>query len=298
MKKIKKVLLSLSIVLWCANNAYATTGEYMAASNDTDSGKLILLLIAIGLVAIVLFLGYKLDQSDAQEKRKEQITRKNKSKVEKPDYNTYTVNQENEYSEEDELEYEKEYKKLSEETAVMQTLYSNDDEEIENVVEKVEEVEEVKKEIIPKETYKVDEDLSESSSESTMVIDTSAIKEMIDDEESILPIDTVNKAEDVVEEKPKKAKATTKKTAETKTKKTTTKKVAKKVEKEAEEKPKKAKTTTKKAAETVAKKTTTKKTTKKVEKEVEEKPKTAKKVATKKATETKAKTAKKTTDKK
>lgn len=296
MKKIKKVLLSLSIVLWCANNAYATTtGEYMAASNDTDSGKLILLLIAIGLVAIVLFLGYKLDQSDAQEKRKEQITRKNKSKVEKPDYNTYTVNQENEYSEEDELEYEKEYKKLSEETAVMQTLYSNDDEEIENVVEKVEEV---KKEIIPKETYKVDEDLSESSSESTMVIDTSTIKEMIDDEESILPIDTVNKAEDVVEEKPKKAKATTKKTAETKTKKTTTKKVAKKVEKEAEEKPKKAKTTTKKAAETVAKKTTTKKTTKKVEKEVEEKPKTAKKVATKKATETKAKTAKKTTDKK
>ena len=296
MKKIKKVLLSLSIVLWCANNAYATTtGEYMAASNDTDSGKLILLLIAIGLVAIVLFLGYKLDQSDAQEKRKEQITRKNKSKVEKPDYNTYTVNQENEYSEEDELEYEKEYKKLSEETAVMQTLYSNDDEEIENVVEKVEEV---KKEIIPKETYKVDEDLSESSSESTMVIDTNAIKEMIDDEESILPIDTVNKAEDVVEEKPKKAKATTKKTAETKTKKTTTKKVAKKVEKEAEEKPKKAKTTTKKAEETVAKKTTTKKTTKKVEKEVEEKPKTAKKVATKKATETKAKTAKKTTDKK
>ena len=296
MKKIKKVLLSLCIVLWCANNAYATTtGEYMAASNDTDSGKLILVLIAIGLVAIVLFLGYKLDQSDAQEKRKEQITRKNKSKVEKPDYNTYTVNQENEYSEEDELEYEKEYKKLSEETAVMQTLYSNDDEEIENVVEKVGEV---KKEIIPKETYKVDEDLSESSSESTMVIDTSAIKEMIDDEESILPIDTVNKAEDVVEEKPKKAKATTKKTAETKTKKTTTKKVAKKVEKEAEEKPKKAKTTTKKAAETVAKKTTTKKTTKKVEKEVEEKPKTAKKVATKKATETKAKTAKKTTDKK
>lgn len=296
MKKIKKVLLSLSIVLWCANNAYATTtGEYMAASNDTDSGKLILLLIAIGLVAIVLFLGYKLDQSDAQEKRKEQITRRNKSKVEKSDYNTYTVNQENEYSEEDELEYEKEYKKLSEETAVMQTLYSNDDEEIENVVEKVEEV---KKEIIPKETYKVDEDLSESSSESTMVIDTSAIKEMIDDEESILPIDTVNKAEDVVEEKPKKAKATTKKTAETKTKKTTTKKVAKKVEKEAEEKPKKTKTTTKKAAETVAKKTTTKKTTKKVEKEVEEKPKTAKKVATKKATETKAKTAKKTTDKK
>ena len=296
MKKIKKVLLSLSIVLWCANNAYATTtGEYMAASNDTDSGKLILLLIAIGLVAIVLFLGYKLDQSDAQEKRKEQITRKNKSKVEKPDYNTYTVNQENEYSEEDELEYEKEYKKLSEETAVMQTLYSNDDEEIENVVEKVGEV---KKEIIPKETYKVDEDLSESSSESTMVIDTSTIKEMIDDEESILPIDTVNKAEDVVEEKPKKAKATTKKTAETKTKKTTTKKVAKKLEKEAEEKPKKAKTTTKKAAETVAKKTTTKKTTKKVEKEVEEKPKTAKKVATKKATETKAKTAKKTTDKK
>lgn len=296
MKKIKKVLLSLSIVLWCANNAYATTtGEYMAASNDTDSGKLILLLIAIGLVAIVLFLGYKLDQSDAQEKRKEQITRKNKSKVEKPDYNTYTVNQENEYSEEDELEYEKEYKKLSEETAVMQTLYSNDDEEIENVVEKVEEV---KKEIIPKETYKVDEDLSESSSESTMVIDTSTIKEMIDDEESILPIDTVNKAEDVVEEKPKKAKATTKKTAETKTKKTTTKKVAKKVEKEAEEKPKKAKTTTKKAAETVAKKTTTKKTTKKVEKEVEEKPKTAKKVATKKTTETKAKIAKKTTDKK
>lgn len=291
MKKIKKVLLSLSIVLWCANNAYATTtGEYMAASNDTDSGKLILLLIAIGLVAIVLFLGYKLDQSDAQEKRKEQITRKNKSKVEKSDYNTYTVNQENEYSEEDELEYEKEYKKLSEETAVMQTLYSNDDEEIENVVEKVEEV---KKEIIPKETYKIDEDLSESSSESTMVIDTSAIKEMIDDEESILPIDTVNKAEDVVEEKPKKAKATTKKAAETKTKKTTTKKVAKKVEKEAEEKPKKAKTTTKKVAETVAKKTTTKKTTKKVEKEVEEKPKTAKK-----ATETKAKTAKKTTDKK
>lgn len=266
MKKIKKVLLNLSIILFWANNTYATTtGRYMAASKDTDSGKLILLLIAIGLVAIVLFLGYKLDQSDAQEKRKEQITRKNKTKVEDSDYNTYAINQENEYSEEDKLEYEKEYKKLSEETAVMETLNSNNDEEIENLVEKVVEV---KKEIIPEEAYKTNKDLFESLSESTMAIDTSAIKEMIDDEESILPTDTVKKY------------------------------TRKKVEKEVEEKPKKAKSTTKKAAETKTKKTTTKKTTKKVEKDVEEKPKTAKKVATKKATETKAKKAKKTTDKK
>lgn len=178
MKKTKRVLLSLASLLFLANNSFATTtGKYMAASENTDFGKLILLLIAIGLIAIVLFFGYKIDQSGTQEKRKEQIVRKNKNKVEDSDLDVYDNIEENNYSKEVEEEYEKEYKKLSEETAVMNTLYSTMEEK------PVERIVEVKETSVLKETYKTKDTIKEKSSESTMVIDTSTIKDMIDEEE-------------------------------------------------------------------------------------------------------------------
>lgn len=73
MKILKKALLSLSIILLNATSVYATTtGTYVPESNS-GTGKFFLFLIAIGLVALVLFIGYKMDKNEAQEKRKEKI---------------------------------------------------------------------------------------------------------------------------------------------------------------------------------------------------------------------------------
>lgn len=73
MKILKKALLSLSIILLNTTNVYATTtGTYVPESNS-GVGKFFLFLVAIGLVALVLFIGYKMDKNEAQEKRKEKI---------------------------------------------------------------------------------------------------------------------------------------------------------------------------------------------------------------------------------
>ena len=73
MKILKKALISLSIILLNTTSVYATTtGTYVPESNS-GVGKFFLFLLAIGLVALVLFIGYKMDKNEAQEKRKEKI---------------------------------------------------------------------------------------------------------------------------------------------------------------------------------------------------------------------------------
>lgn len=73
MKILKKALISLSIILLNTTSVYATTtGTYVPESNS-GVGKFFLFLVAIGLVALVLFIGYKMDKNEAQEKRKEKI---------------------------------------------------------------------------------------------------------------------------------------------------------------------------------------------------------------------------------
>ena len=59
----------------------------------------------------------------------------------------------------------------------MNTLYSTMEEK------PVERIVEVKESSVLKETYKTKDAIKEKSSESTMVIDTSTIKDMIDEEE-------------------------------------------------------------------------------------------------------------------
>ena len=129
---VKKTLFSLSIILFYTNNAYATTETLAVADEAASSGKLVLLLVAICLVALVLFLGYRMDKSEAQEKRKEQIIRKNNTNnVPSKTYDSHVEKEEFEYSEKDEQEYMNQYKKISEETAVIQIVHPKLNEEIE-----------------------------------------------------------------------------------------------------------------------------------------------------------------------
>ena len=72
MKILKKALISLSIILFNTKAYATTTGTYVPESGS-GIGKFFLLLVAIGLVALVLFIGYKMDKNEAQEKRKEKI---------------------------------------------------------------------------------------------------------------------------------------------------------------------------------------------------------------------------------
>lgn len=313
MKKFKKIVFSLSMILFYANSTYATTtGRYVASDNSASSGKILLLLVALGLVALVLFLGYRMDKNEAQEKRKEQIIKNNNDvDTDERHYHSKSYTQEpvkevEEYVQNDE-EYMRQYKKASEETAVLQPLSYNLEEVEDNSYEEMEE-EFVATYEIHKEREIVENEVEDS--DSTMVFDTTAIRDVETEEEAIIPTETVKKytrkkVEKEVEAKPKTAKkTTTKKASSTKTTKSTTKKAATKTaKKESEEKPKAAKkTTTKKAASTKSKSTSKKaapKTTKTAKEEVEAKPKVAKKTTTKKTASQKAtKTTKKTATKK
>ena len=73
MKILKKALISLSIILFNATNVYATTKGTYVPESDSGFGKFFLLMLAVSLVALVLFIGYKMHKNEVQEKRKEQI---------------------------------------------------------------------------------------------------------------------------------------------------------------------------------------------------------------------------------
>ena len=75
MKKITKKFLFIFILLFYSNNTYATTnGSYSVANTGISIvGKIVLFLIAICLIALVLFLSYKMDKNEMSNKRKEKI---------------------------------------------------------------------------------------------------------------------------------------------------------------------------------------------------------------------------------
>ena len=75
MKLFKRTLLVFNMLLLYANSTFATTGAE-PVEESSFVGKFVLLLITLGLVALVLFLGYKMDKNEAQEKRKERIIKK------------------------------------------------------------------------------------------------------------------------------------------------------------------------------------------------------------------------------
>ena len=76
MKIIKKVLMTAMLFSIYANNIYATTAGSYVAKESTSVNKVILLLVGVGLVSLVLFLGYKLDKNEASEERKEKFNKK------------------------------------------------------------------------------------------------------------------------------------------------------------------------------------------------------------------------------
>ena len=76
MKIIKKVLMTAMLFSIYANNIYATTAGSYVAKENTSVNKVILLLVGVGLVSLVLFLGYKLDKNEASEERKEKFNKK------------------------------------------------------------------------------------------------------------------------------------------------------------------------------------------------------------------------------
>lgn len=76
MKIIKKVLMTAMLFSIYTNNIFATTTGSYVAKESTSVNKVILLLVGVGLVSLVLFLGYKLDKNEASEERKEKFNKK------------------------------------------------------------------------------------------------------------------------------------------------------------------------------------------------------------------------------
>ena len=103
MKILKKALISLSIILFNTTKAYATTAETYVAETGSGIGKFFLFLVAIGLVALVLFIGYKMDKNEAQEKRKEKIRKQRDDDVYSKIYTSYD-NKKTEVEDEEEVE--------------------------------------------------------------------------------------------------------------------------------------------------------------------------------------------------
>ena len=75
MKIIKKVLMTAMLFSIYTNSIYATTTGIYVAKESTGVNKVILLLVGVGLVSLVLFLGYKLDKNEASEERKEKFNK-------------------------------------------------------------------------------------------------------------------------------------------------------------------------------------------------------------------------------
>ena len=271
-----------------------------------SSGKLILLLIAMGMVGLVLLLGYKLDKNEEKGKRKEKINKKreNKEEISYSDFKSF----ENDYEEMEKtssfgaasFEFNKDVSKNNEyledldKTAVIEKIDLSKLELAEEDVSYEEPEVDSNLEEFEEEIYEVNDEYDyEASSSSTMVFDTTSVNEELEVVGIVKGYDFDD--EDVEETKKEEKPKTTRKTAakKTATKKATTKKtetkpktVRKTTTKKVEEKPK----TTRKTA---AKKTTTKKAT---TKKTETKPKTVRKTTTKKVEE-KPKATRKTTTK-
>lgn len=269
-----------------------------------SSGKLILLLIAIGMVGLVLLLGYKLDKYEEKGKRKEKITKKRNNEEER-NYNEFkslkndredVIGQTNAFRNstfdfKKEISKSDKYSEEFDKTAVIERVdlskLENTEESFsyENLYEEPEFENNIDEEFEADMYEDVEEDDAydyENSNSSTMVFDTTAVNEELG---TVKGYDF--EEDDVEEEKPKATtkksttrKSTTKKAVSKTTKKTTTKKTGTKPKatrkttaKKVEEKPKTVKKTT--AKKTVAKKaepatkktkTTTRKTTKTAEK--------------------------------
>lgn len=142
MKILKKALISLSIILLNTTNVYATTTGTYVAETDSGVGKFFLLLVAIGLVALVLFVGYKMDKNEAQEKRKEKIIKQRDNDINDINSKIYSSydNKAKEYNNLDEVEVDDdEYAEMPEVNFAPETEVYFKETETEEINEEIEE---------------------------------------------------------------------------------------------------------------------------------------------------------------
>lgn len=85
MKKIKKSFMIIALLLFYSNNTYATTSGTYTVNEGSAFGKIILFLIAAGLIGIVLFISYKMDKNESLIKRKERILNNKKDFLDEED---------------------------------------------------------------------------------------------------------------------------------------------------------------------------------------------------------------------
>ena len=79
MKKIKESFMIFIFFIIINNNNYATvSGEYVP-SKTSGSTKVLFFLIGFILVSLVLFIGYKLDKMEDEQKRKNKYKKHNKN---------------------------------------------------------------------------------------------------------------------------------------------------------------------------------------------------------------------------
>lgn len=140
MKKIRKSIISLITFLFIANKTYATTtmgvatGTYVVSDDSSIFGKLILLLVAVCLIALVLFIGYKSDEKEAKKNKKEKKQNRFNKEVEENTENYIRLydNKMNIYSddiqEKEEILEKKESneRKTSDETVIINSKEIND----------------------------------------------------------------------------------------------------------------------------------------------------------------------------
>ena len=264
------------------------------------SGKLILLLIAMGMIGLVLLLGYKLDKYEEKGKIKEKINNKRDNK----EYDSYSdyKSLKNNYEEVEKtssfgtssFEFNKDISKNNEysedldKTAVIEKIDLSKLEIAEEDTSYEEPEFDGNLEDFEEEIYEYNDEYNydneydyDASSSSTMVFNTASVNEELEIVDNVkgYNFDKEEIAETKKEEKTKATRKTTAKKSTTKKTETKPKTAQKTTTKKVEEKPKATRKTT-------AKKSTTKKT--------ETKPKTAKKTTTKKVEE-KPKVARKTT---
>lgn len=115
MKILKKALLSFGILLCLANSTYATTNTAYVETPGTGFGKFVLLLVAFGLVGLVLFLGYKMDKTEASQRRKEKIIKNRNEKINDVNSEIYNTNTENNSKDSNVQEYNEETENIQEE---------------------------------------------------------------------------------------------------------------------------------------------------------------------------------------
>lgn len=126
MKKLKKSFMSLILFLIYTNNIYATTtGHYTVSEKNNEFGKIFLLIVGIGLISLVLFIGYMMDKNENTRKKREKFIKKQSGNdIYANNYKTKKID-----------EWVEQYKINTEEKEASEDNYNEEDEEDDEEIE-------------------------------------------------------------------------------------------------------------------------------------------------------------------